>query len=129
MHALVIEDDAVIAMFIEDELQSLGFRSVETVSAEKEAIAAVSRRSPDLVTSDGSLLSGSGVGAARAIRKILNMPVIFITGDPQAAHRAMPGAPVLAKPFTLYQLADAVRGAVQGAGSIGLKRLPAPMQA
>lgn len=109
MHALVIEDDAVTAMLIEDELRDLGFSSVDIVSTESEAIAAVAQRCPDLVTSDGSLsMGGSGVAAVRRIRASCDVPVIFITGDPEKARRSVPGAPVVEKPFAISQLVEAV---------------------
>ena len=111
MHALVIEDDMITAMFIEDELRELGFSSVDIASSEAEAIAAVALRCPDLVTSDGSLLSGTGIGAVRQIRASCQVPVIFITGDPDRARRSMPGAPVLEKPFTIAEFVAAVEQA------------------
>lgn len=111
MHALVIEDDAITAMLIEDELHDLGFRSVDIAASEEEALAAVARRAPDLVTSDGSLLMGSGVSAVRRIRSSLPVPVVFITGDAALARRSMPNAPVLEKPFTADQFGRAVKQA------------------
>lgn len=109
MHALVIEDDQITAMLIEDELRDLGFKSVELASTEHEALAAVSRRCPDLITSDGSLATGSGVSAVSKIRHSCPVPVIFITGDPQRARGAIPEAPILEKPFTESQFISAVR--------------------
>lgn len=108
MHALIIEDDAMTAMLIGDELRDLGYSSVDTAATEQEAIDAVARRCPDLVTSDGSLFSGSGVGAVRAISASVSVPVIFITGDASSALRCIPGAPVLEKPFSIAELAAAV---------------------
>ena len=108
MHALIIEDDAVIAMLIEDELRDFGFRSVDIVSTEEDAILSVAKRCPDLVTSDGSLLSGSGASAVRRIRSLCFTPVIFVTGDPEQARRCVPGVPVVEKPFSLKQLTAAV---------------------
>lgn len=108
MHALVIEDDAVIALLIEEELRDMGFESVDFAATEREAIRAVARRCPDLITSDGSLSAGSGYAAVREIRASNAVPVIFITGDPQSARRCLPDAPVLEKPFSVVQLAAAV---------------------
>lgn len=108
MHALVIEDDPIIAMLIEDELHELGYRTVDLASSEEEAIAAVAQTCPDLITSDGSLIAGSGAGAVRRIRASLKVPVIFITGDPQRARDCVPGAPILDKPFSIAQLVAAV---------------------
>ena len=108
MHALVIEDDAVTAMLIEDELRDLGFTSVDIAASEEEAIAAVARRCPDLVTSDGRLLTGSGIGAVRRIRASVAVPVIFFTGDPERARHCLPAAPIIEKPFTIAQFVAAV---------------------
>lgn len=115
MHALIIEDDPVTAMLIEDELHDLGFESTEVAGTEDEAVAAVVRRIPDLVTSDGSLLMGSGAGAVRRIRAAFPVPVVFITGDPGAARQAVPNALVLGKPFSAEQFSRAVGQATAGA--------------
>lgn len=108
MHALVIEDDAVTAMMIEDELRDVGFTSVDLAATEQEAMASVAMHCPDLVTSDGSLLMGSGISAVRKIRAAIAVPVIFITGDPQRTRHCMPAAPILEKPFTVAQFVHAV---------------------
>jgi CheY-like chemotaxis protein len=111
MHALIIEDDVITAMLIEDELRDLGYASFDTASTEQEAIEAVGRRCPDLVTSDGALLVGSGAGAVRHIRSSLHVPVIFITGDKELARNCLPDAPILEKPFSVSQLITAVEQA------------------
>ncbi len=116
MHALVIEDDAIIAMLIEDELRDLGFDSVAVASTEQEAIEAVASRTPDLVTSDGSLRAGTGAGAVCQIREALSVPVIFITGDPERARHCLPDAPVIEKPFSIAQLVAAVEQVRRGPG-------------
>lgn len=108
MHALIIEDDPIIAMLIEEELRELGFSSVDCTSTENEAIAAVARTSPDLITSDGSLIAGSGASAVRRIRATFAVPVIFITGDPAKTRDCAPGTCVLEKPFSIEQLVAAV---------------------
>lgn len=117
MHALVIEDDGLTALFIEDELRDLGFTSVDIAATEEAAVAAVATRAPDLVTSDGSLLMGTGIGAVRSIRATLPVPVVFITGDSALARRSMPRAPVLEKPFTAADFARAVEQAMAGAAA------------
>ena len=114
MHALVIEDDAITAMLIEDELREFGFTSVDVASTEEEAIHSVAQRCPDLVTSDGSLLSGNGASAVKRIRNLCTTPVIFVTGDAERARRMLPDVPVLEKPFSLAQFIAAVAQALTG---------------
>jgi DNA-binding response OmpR family regulator len=109
MHALIIEHDAITAMMIGDELRALGFSSFSTASTEGQAIAAVAEHCPDLVTSVGCLRVGSGIAAVRSIRGSCSVPVIFITVDPDRARHQMPDTSVLEKPFTIAQLAAAVR--------------------
>src|SRR6185312_10360608 len=111
MHALIIEDDVITAILIEDELRDLGYSSFDTASTEQEAIEAVGRRCPDLVTSDGALLVGSGAGAVHHIRTSLQVPVIFITEDPEQARKFLTDAPMLEKPFSVSQLITAVEQA------------------
>lgn len=108
MHALVIEDDPIIAMLIEDELRDIGFRSVDLAATQDEAVDAATRKCPDLVTSDGSLLAGSGTAAARHIRRFCSVPVIFITGEPDEARECLPDAQVVEKPFSIAALHAAV---------------------
>jgi CheY-like chemotaxis protein len=108
MHALVIEDDAVTAMLIEDELHDLGFSSVDVASSEDDAVRSVTFRCPDLVTSDGTLAFGSGMSAVDRIRTLCSTPILFVTGDAERARCSAPGIPVLEKPFSVTQLTAAV---------------------
>lgn len=126
MHALIIEDDALLAMMIEDELRELGFTSVVTASTEEEAVSSIAMRCPDLVTSDGSLLAGSGMGAVRTICASCFVPEIFITADPERARRCVPGAVVIDKPFFAAQLIDAV-SALVGRRYGKLRMISAPL--
>ncbi len=48
MHALIIEDDALIAMAIEDELRALGYSTCAPAATQHEAIEAVARKCPEL---------------------------------------------------------------------------------
>ena len=119
MHVLVIEDDAITAMLIEDELREFGFTSVDVASTEEEAIHSVAQRCPDLVTSDGSLLSGNGASAVKRIRNLCTTPVIFVTGDAERARRNASGCAGPRKAILI--------GPVHRCGRSGLDR-PSSMQ-
>jgi len=67
MHALIIEDEPLIALLIEDHLRAAGYLSVDFAVTEAEAVAAAGRRCPDLITSDVRLATGCGIAAVEAI--------------------------------------------------------------
>jgi CheY-like chemotaxis protein len=109
MHALVIEDDPIIAMSIGDILTECGFTSFDVVDSTEQAIAAASRRCPDLITADVELNPGSGIDAVEQICGGPPIPVIFITGSPADVARRMPQHPLIGKPFTREVVSRAVR--------------------
>jgi DNA-binding response OmpR family regulator len=67
MHALIIEDQFLIAALVEEELREIGFTSFDIVDREDVAVAAAAVRCPDLITGDENLASGSGMAAVQRI--------------------------------------------------------------
>ena len=110
-HALIIEDNAIIAAMIRDYLEECGYGSVDLASTQSEAIHLAERRCPDLITADDILLHGSGVEAIRHICHDRAIPVIFIIADPTNVERALPNALLLQKPFSEVALASAIQAA------------------
>lgn len=109
MHALIIEDEVMIAAAIEYVLRDCGFDSFDIASSGSEAIVAATRRCPDLITADVQLAAGDGIEAIRIICREPSIPVIFITGRAPGEVRAeMSGYPVLKKPFSEQTLTYAV---------------------
>jgi DNA-binding response OmpR family regulator len=109
MHALIIEDEMMIAAAIEFVLRDCGFNSFDVASTSIEAIRAAARRSPNLITADITLAEGDGIEAIRIICRKAAIPVIFITGHAGAEARAqVPDYPVLTKPFSEQTLTYAV---------------------
>src|SRR5688500_4448413 len=80
MHALIIEDEIMIAAAIEYVLRDSGFDSFDVAASSNAAVAAARRRCPDLITADVKLAAGTGIEAIRTICPELAVPVIFITG-------------------------------------------------
>ena len=108
MHALIIEDEPMIAMGIEDILRGCGFNSFDLASSPNSALEAVSHICPDLITSDVQLMPGSGIDTVIAICTRTPIPVIFITGNVSDVTKRMPQTMALAKPFTEKSLRQAV---------------------
>lgn len=111
MHALIIEDEAVIAMALEEILTGCGFTSFDFASSPEEAIAAAKRSCPDLITADVDLKPGSGIDAVNVICSGPPIPVVFITGTPLEAVARMPQHPLVLKPFTAVTVTAAVKQA------------------
>jgi CheY-like chemotaxis protein len=99
---LVIEDEPLIAMMLEDFLESLGHRVVDTVDTVTEALARIDGERFDVAILDVQLKGGE-VGWPIADRLLAKgVPFVLATGGhvepPPAAHAA---APLLAKPYTI----------------------------
>ena len=109
MHVLIIEDEAIVALAIEDVLRDCGCSSFDVASSAEAAVAAASIRCPDLITSDVRLAPGSGIDAVEAICADKPIPVIFITGTPAEVQVRFPDNLILHKPFDAVHLAEAVR--------------------
>ena len=109
MHALIIEDEAMIAIAIEDALLGCGFISFDCAASQAEAVAAAARRCPDLITADVELRPGCGITAVQSICSEQPIPVLFITGSPGQVRVRMPGHTLVEKPFTADHIMDATR--------------------
>lgn len=109
MHALIIEDDELIAMTIEEVLRDCGFTSFHFAVSLDEAVAAARESCPRLITADVELKPGSGIDAVQAICSESPIPVIFITGRADSARSRMPQHCVLSKPFQVSEVEAAVR--------------------
>ncbi len=108
MHALIIEDESLIAMSIEQILSDCGFTSFDVASSCDEAVRAAEVRCPDLITADGQLCPGSGIDAVNAICSSTPVPVIFITATPTEVASRMPNHPLIVKPFGSEEVISAV---------------------
>jgi two-component system sensor histidine kinase/response regulator len=77
---LVVEDEIIVAMDLQHELTSLGYRVTGIISSGKEAIDKAGQTRPDLVLMDIRLEGDvDGIEAAEQIRVSFNIPVIFLT--------------------------------------------------
>jgi two-component system, response regulator PdtaR len=108
MHALIIEDESLIAMVIEDVLRNCGFDTIDIAPSPEAAFEAVARKCPTLITSDVQLKPGCGIETVLQIRDKELIPVIFITGNVTEVRDRVPNVPVLSKPFNKTQLVKAV---------------------
>jgi DNA-binding response OmpR family regulator len=104
MHALIIEDESLIAWLIEDSLRECGFTSFDVAVSKADAVASAKLRGPDLITADVELNPGSGIDAIDEICGGPPVPVVFVTGSPRDVHERMPHHLLLLKPFEPLEL-------------------------
>jgi len=118
MHALIIEDQFLVAALIEDMLRDLGYTSFHVVGGAGDAIRAARERRPDLVTADHRLGDddGDGVGAVRAICAAGAVPTVFISEYGDEVRALAPDAVLIDKPFNDRMLREAIERAKALAG-------------
>lgn len=109
MHALIIEDESLIAMAIEDALRGCGFTSFDIAASAEEAVAAAAHKCPDLITADVELRPGCGISAVQSICSKQLIPVLFITGSPGEVRIRMPGQALVEKPFEVDHIMQAIK--------------------
>src|SRR5688500_16923679 len=113
MHALIIEDECLIAMAIEDALRDCGFTSFDLAASADEAVAAAARTCPDLITADVELRPGCGITTVQSICSHQPIPVLFITGSPGEVRIRMPGHVLIEKPFDADHIMEVVNATME----------------
>jgi DNA-directed RNA polymerase specialized sigma24 family protein len=81
---MIIEDEPLIAMDIEQMVQSLGHKVVSVARTHKEALSLFAQTQPRMILADIQLADGSsGIDAVNDILNNHSVPVIFITAFPE----------------------------------------------
>jgi DNA-binding NarL/FixJ family response regulator len=111
--ALIVEDETMFAMGLVADMCALGFDTCD-LAANQDAFLQAMEDPPDIVLMDVNLEGGrEGIEAARWLREVCDIPIVFVTGNADAdtverIHQQVPGAPVLPKLVYRDRLADAV---------------------
>ncbi len=106
-HALVIEDEMLIALELENLLADLGYGSFDIADTPQDALACAMARRPDLMTANFRIVGGAGVEAVKAIRDRLGpIPFVYVTSNADLLREDAPAA-VVDKPISSRALADA----------------------
>lgn len=113
---MIIEDEAIIAMDIQDIVTEIGHHVTGIARTRDEAVALASREKPDLILADIQLAdNSSGIDAVNDIlAKFEDLPVIFITAFPERLLTGTRPEPafLITKPFSEDQLRSAVSQAM-----------------
>jgi len=80
MKILIVEDEAIIARILQLQINKMGHTVIGPVATGEEAITTAEQNEPDAILMD-IRLAGSidGIEATAAIRKNMEVPVIFVT--------------------------------------------------
>ena len=116
--ALIVEDETLFAMSLSVDMQALGFANCDLAATGQDAFLKAMEDLPDIVLMDVNLEGGrEGIEAARWLREVCDIPVVFVTAHTDRdtvarIHEQVPGAPVIAKTLYRDRLAKAVKEAV-----------------
>lgn len=111
---VVVEDEALIAMLIEDSLVAAGHVILGVADTVADALTLVDRTAPDLVLCDITLLNGdSGLDVAKSLAERM-IPCLFVSGNPPSLeHGRGIAVGCMLKPFRPARLEEAVQAALE----------------
>ena len=112
---LIIEDEPLIAMMLEDFLETLGHDVVGTCESVEEALDRVNAGGFDVAIIDVQLKDGKQVWPVADRLAAKGKPFVLATGghvDPPPEQHA--SAPVLSKPYTIEAIEPAIARACGG---------------
>lgn len=103
----IVEDDALIAMLLEDMLDELGYKVSSRAANLEDALALATKDDFDAAILDVSLAGKSSLPVALYLDEI-GTPYLFATGYGTAPDGGRNDQPVLSKPYQLEQLGSAL---------------------
>ena len=119
---LIVEDETIVAMTIEDALQTMGYAVVGTVSTSEDAIKMAGTTRPDLILMDIRIQGEKdGIATAEEITAMYHIPIVYLTAhaDETTFRRAMKTQPYgyLTKPFRDRELHSTIEMLCTSTGS------------
>ena len=115
VRVFVVEDESLVTMMLEDMLEMMGCIVVGTASTIEQARAKIAAAPFDIAILDVNLNGTLSVEIAQKLRD-MRVPFILSTGY---GHAGIPAeyrdAPVIAKPFHLHELSQALAAALEKA--------------
>lgn len=112
MRVLIIEDEALTALYLASLFEEMGCRSVGVAHSEAEAYRVAEELQPTLIVADVNLgHGGSGLRAAKCLTQVEEIPVIFVTGNREQVEADRFGSVValIEKPLNPVALRAAVQ--------------------
>lgn len=113
---LIVEDEALVAMFLADLVDDLGWTVIGPAASRAAALQAAAANPPAVAIVDVSLGGESGVGLAHELKSAYGTAIIFLSGQAglteDQAVRGVGPIGVLQKPCPPQDLAAALRAAL-----------------
>ncbi|MBL6458855.1 response regulator [Belnapia sp. T6] len=119
MRILVVEDEALIAMMLADDLETAGHEVMGPVATTAAALTLCETTLPDLALLDVNLAGGdNGVALACDLFARWHLPVVFASSQPVEVLQEAPAAlGIIHKPYqteTVLRSVEAVRAVLDG---------------
>lgn len=117
---LVVEDEPLLALYLEDLLHDLGWDSCGVACTQDQAVRLAQAHRPALAFVDIGLRGGvDGIALARELRRRFGTPVVFLSGaaDAHTMQRAETAEPLafITKPYVQADLEVVLQAATTGA--------------
>jgi len=76
----IVEDDQLLANALRVQVEMLGYSVVGVADTAEDAVVGILTAEPGIVLMDVNLgAGGSGLDAARSVRRLSNVPIVFYT--------------------------------------------------
>ncbi len=125
---LIVEDDPLVADAISDGVRLAGYTVCGIAGDVDEALVIAHQRRPRLAIIDVDLGEGDdGIEAARRMRDLHPLGIIFVTGYPDRIEAADVGHAWMPKPYRLLDLINALQ-VVRALSEQGLITAPIPSE-
>lgn len=114
LNVLIVEDEALVALLVEDAVADAGHRVVRVASNVQDAMAAAASETFDFAVLDLNL-NGQMAHAIPVMLKRLGRPFLFVTGyGAEGVLREFSDVPVVSKPFRSEDVIAAIRSVTDG---------------
>ncbi|MFP4375361.1 MAG: response regulator [Spirochaetaceae bacterium] len=115
LRIIIVEDEAFVAMWLEQELTQSGFAVLGRVATGEAAVELAAEVRPEACLFDIRLAGDlDGIDAARRVRQFCDAKIIFMTGYPDSAiesrARELHPTAYLVKPVKIRQLQRVLSG-------------------
>ena len=119
---LIVEDDVMIADYLEEMLVDAGYHICGNTGSVAEAIRIGEKSMPDLAVIDLRLSGGEmGTEVAAALCVDANLGVLYVTGNPDhVTLKSAAGHGCLAKPYTQMTVIAALRSVSEIKSKLGV---------